>query len=136
MNSDRIKSTMLANAEEITRLQTRVNESVLLRDRGERERKLWEDACFQFHSRYDSLAFPGGYGLALERIASNEKSALEAAICFLECRPYFFRSGYMYQDILRKIKRAKVSEEQAQRLRFIVEKAAEWKLSRKASRVA
>ena len=27
-------------------------------------------------------------------------NTVEAAICFLECRPYFFRSGYMFKDIL------------------------------------
>ncbi len=133
MTSDRIKSTMLANAKEITRLQTRVNETVSRRDAGERELKLWEEACFQFHARYDALAFPSGYGLALERIADNEKSALEEAICFLECRPYFFRSGYMYQQILRKIKHAKLSEAQAARLCLIVGKRAAWNASKRAA---
>jgi len=46
--------------------------------------------------------FPLGYqgGGASRRILYGDPEAMEAAICFLEVRPYFFRSGYMYKDIL------------------------------------
>ena len=129
MNSDRIKRTMLANAEEIKRLQGRVNETVKRRDANDREYGLWQQACAEFHMRYNSLAFPGGYDSALERIVGGEKGAVEAALCFLECRPYFFRSGYMYQNILRKVKRAPLSAEQSERLQFLLERIATWRES-------
>jgi hypothetical protein len=83
-----------------------------------------------------ALAFPGGYEGALDRIVSGDPETMEAAICFLECRPYFFRSGYMFKDILRKCKRAPLSPEQTSRLQTIEGKLAEWrgcKLSAQAS---
>jgi hypothetical protein len=82
-----------------------------------------------FHARYDGLAFPGGYqrGGALNRIAYGDPDAMEAAICFLEIRPYFFRSGYMFKDILRKCRRAPLSSDQAARLKTIEKGLLEWR---------
>ena len=120
MKGERLKESMLANAEELRRLNSRIDETVRLRDRSPEDHRNWELACQAFHSRYDALAFPGGYTGALERIAAGEPSAIEAALCFLEVRPYFFRSGYMYKDILRKTKHAALSKPQAARLASIV----------------
>ena len=46
----------------------------------------------------------------------RDSKAMKVAICFLECRPYFFKSGYMFKDILRKVKKAPLSDEQTLRL--------------------
>ena len=90
----------------------------------------WESACREFHDRYDLLAFPGGYEGALERIVAGEPEAMDAAICFLEVRPYFFRSGYMYKDILRKIKRAPLSKRQADRVAAIIQTYEAYRVQR------
>jgi len=111
---------MLANAEEIQRLNARVNETAKVRDRSPEDHRNWQLACETFHSRYDALAFPGGYAGALERIVAGEPEAIEAALCFLEARPCFFRSGYMFKDILRKTKRPALSGQQAARLAQVV----------------
>ncbi|MBO9715632.1 MAG: hypothetical protein J7507_02220 [Pseudoxanthomonas sp.] len=116
MKTDRLKGHMLSNAKEIERLRTRIGEAVKHRDKGPKEKVAWEAACREFHERYDALAFPGGYSDALVRVASGDAAAIEAALCFLELRPRFFRSGYIYKDIFRKIKRAQLSERQASRL--------------------
>ena len=89
----------------------------------------WKEACEEFHARYDGLAFPGGYqrGGALYRIAYGDADTMEAAICFLEIRPYFFRSGYMFKDILRKCRRAPLSSAQASRLKTIEKRLMEWR---------
>jgi hypothetical protein len=120
MKVDRLKASILANAEEIGRLKARIRESVRLRFHSAEDGRNWERACQEFHSRYDELAFPGGYADALQRIAAGEPDAIEAALCFLEVRPFFFRSGYMFRDILRKTKRAPLSKPQADRLASIV----------------
>ena len=125
--SDRIKSHMLENAVEITRLQTRINDKFAQRDRGQEQRNDWSQACDDFHNRYDQLAFPGGYGGALDRIRSGDSETIENALCFLEARPYFFRSGYMYKDILRVTKQASLEGNQAARLQSILQAIAAWR---------
>ena len=134
MKSDRLKEHMLENGAKITSLQSRISETVKLRDKSPEGLREWKDACAEFHRRYSTLAFPGGYDGALERIVAGDEDAMEAAICFLECRPYFFRSGYMFKDILRKTKRAPLSLDQADRLRKVESKLSEWRAHKLATR--
>ena len=134
LESDRLRERILQNAAEIARLHSRILETLADREENAVKRREWEKACKDFHARYDILAFPGGYGGALDRISSGDLKTMEAAICFLECRPYFFRSGYMFKDIFRRCRRAPLSPDQAARLKIIDEKLAEWrkrKLSKK-----
>jgi len=120
MQADQVKQSIIANAEEIRSLHARIEQTVRHRDRSPQDRRAWELACQTFHSRHDALAFPGGYQNALERIVAGDSSAVDAALCFLEVRPFFFRSGYMYKDILRKVKRAALTQQQGERLARIV----------------
>ncbi|GAC1639151.1 MAG: hypothetical protein NVS9B14_20180 [Candidatus Acidiferrum sp.] len=133
MDSERIKEMIRENAEEIVRLHTRVHETVARRDKSEKEREEWKRACAEFHARYSGLAFPGGYEGALDRISYGDPESMEAAVCFLECRPYFFRSGYMYKDILRRCRKAPLSVRQKARLKVIEEKLVEWRLRKSSS---
>ena len=119
------------NASEIARLHARIHETVKHRSRGSAEKQEWQQACAEFHASYDELAFPGGYSGALKRIAAGDPNAIEAAVCFLEVRPYFFRSGYMFKDILRKIRRAPLSMVQADRLAAVEQKLSAWRSSKK-----
>ncbi len=91
-SSDRLKLLIQSNAEEVARLHSRVHEAFAQRDRSSDKRQEWERACETFHSRYNEPAFPGGFDGALDRIAAGDPESMEAAICFLELRPYFFRS--------------------------------------------
>ncbi|MDH4227986.1 MAG: hypothetical protein OEV59_09620 [Deltaproteobacteria bacterium] len=116
----KLKELILRNAEEIRRIDARIHETVAYRDESKEKHMEWSNACAEFHARYDKLAFPGGYEGACERMLAGEEEAMEAAICFLECRPYFFRSGYMTSEILRKIKKAPLSDEQRQRLNAVL----------------
>jgi hypothetical protein len=126
MNTDGIKETITSNAAEIARLHQRVREALNRLDGSEEKSGQWKQACAEFHARYDALAFPGGYTGAPERISSGDPLAMEAGICFLELRPYFFRSGYMFKGILRKCKRAPLSDSQAARFVAVIKKRQEW----------
>jgi hypothetical protein len=132
----RLQELIRANAEEIGRLHARIKETVRLRDRSPEDLREWQRASEEFHTRYDALAFPGGYSNALERIAAGEPEALEAALCFLEARPFFFRSGYMYKDILRKTKRVELSKKQATRLEDIVVAYEQYRATRRRAHAA
>jgi DNA repair exonuclease SbcCD ATPase subunit len=109
------------NAKRINQLKSRIDETVKHRDKSEDKRREWKKACADFHQEYDALAFPGGYSGALIRLVEGDRETIEAALCFLECRPYFFRSGYMFKDILRKAKQAPLSRDQGERLAKIAE---------------
>ena len=135
MNSERLKQLILGNGAEITRLYARIDETLGRRSSSPQGRDEWRTACAQFHERYGELAFPGGYDGAAARILGGDPMAMEAAICFLECRPYFFRSGYMYKELLRKAKRAPLSPEQSERLQVVIQRVAEWR-ARKSSKVS
>jgi hypothetical protein len=56
---------------------------------------------------------------------------MEATICFLEVRPYFFRSGYMFDALLRRAKHAPLSPEQSARLQVVVAGLRAWKASKR-----
>jgi hypothetical protein len=77
MDSDRIKEKIRENAAEIGRLHSRIHETVRHRHEGPKERLAWERVCAEFHKRYSTLAFPGGYQGALERIKSGDPNAME-----------------------------------------------------------
>lgn len=132
--TDVLKGIIEANGREVARLHARIHETFALRDTSEAHRAQWSDACDEFHRRYDELAFPGGYEGAGRRILSGERNTIEAALCFLEVRPYFFRSGYMYDALLRKVKRAPLSEMQRVRLDDVLRLRAAWIERKNAAR--
>lgn len=107
------------NAEKIDQLKARIEETLKFRDKNEHKRKEWQTACAELHEQYDSLAFPGGLSGAFDRILEGDPEAMEAAICFLECRPFFFRSGYLFKDLLRKTNRAPLKRDQVERLKNV-----------------
>lgn len=121
---------IIENAKRINQLSQRISDTFKLRDKNKHKRREWQSACADFHSQYDALAFPGGLSGAYERIVAGDPTAVEAAICFLECRPYFFRSGYMFKDILRKAKRAPLKNDQEARLKAVLKAYAEYRESR------
>lgn len=121
MDSERMRERIRENAAQIVRLKSRINETYAQRSKSPEKEREWEQVCAEFHARYDKLAFPGGYqgGGVLNRVSYGDPEAMEAAICFLECRPYFFRSGYMFKDILRRCRKAPLFPEQAARLKVM-----------------
>lgn len=127
MDSEALKRQILANGREIERLRARIDETFRTRDASRAARDAWTVACKEFHSRYNELAFPGGYEGAEGRILAGDPYTVEAALCFLELRPYFFRSGYMYQSLLRKMKRAAVTKQQSERMEVVLSRVEEWK---------
>lgn len=128
--SDQIKLLIERNSAEVANLHRRVQETFALRGVSSQRRQEWKQACEVFHRQYDELAFPGGYDGALDRLIAGDPETMEAAICFLELRPYFFRSGYMFDALLRKAKHAPLSLEQSARLQLVVDKHRAWKASK------
>ncbi|MBI3899428.1 MAG: hypothetical protein HY308_14215 [Gammaproteobacteria bacterium] len=128
-----MKDQLLRNAEEINRLHRRIHDTFKEKNKNEHKKREWQQACKEFHERYPTLAFPGGLNGAYERILTGESGAVEAALFFLECRPYFFRSGYIFKDILRKLKKAPLHGEQRSRFEVVLEKYNEYRKQRQRS---
>jgi hypothetical protein len=128
-----VRTLILANSEEVQRLRERINETFRLRGRSKEHRERWQTACREFNTRYDQLAFPGGYSTAKQKIAAGDLDAIEAALCFVEIRPYFFRSGYMFKELLPKLKRANLSSEQRERLARVLLAYQDWRETKRRS---
>lgn len=129
---ERLRAKMLENAAEISRLHRRIHETVKRRADSEKLQQEWSRSCQEFHANYGKLCIPGGWDDGfLDRILAGDPSTIEIALCFLEVRPYFFRSGYHWKTILQKCKRAPMSGEQAERFAQLLDKYAQWKMLRK-----
>jgi hypothetical protein len=128
---ERLRLRMVENTAEINRLHGRIHETFRKREDGESFRKEWSDACEEFHERYGQLCLPGGWDAGFkERLKSGDTGTVEVALCFLEVRPFFFRSGYMWKDLLQKCKGIPMSTEQAERFSTLLKKFEEYKLAR------
>jgi hypothetical protein len=73
----------------------------------------------------------GGESSAIARVASGDSEAIEAALCFVEARPFFFRSGYMFKAFLQKLKRAKLNPSQSKRFGRVLSAYALWREQKK-----
>jgi hypothetical protein len=71
--------------------------------------------------------------LKREILANGDELAMEAAVCFLELRPYFFRSGYLFQSLLRKTRRAPLTESQRLRYDAVVRRQELWRKRKQAA---
>jgi hypothetical protein len=130
---EQLRAQMIENAAEIDRLHRRIHETFSRRSEGADFYQEWSRACREFHERYGQLCVPGGWDSSfMDRLKAGEHHTVEAALCFLEVRPYFFRSGYMWKELMRKCKRVPMNEEQASRFIALLECYSEWKANRDA----
>jgi hypothetical protein len=65
-------------------------------------------------------AWPSPDPQYLDRLNEGHHPDIERAIAFLEADPWFFRSGYLKQALLTRLKRVPLSRDQAQRLRAVL----------------
>ncbi|GAA5144140.1 hypothetical protein GCM10023213_33600 [Prosthecobacter algae] len=58
----------------------------------------------------------------MKRLEAGEERSIEEALAFVEVRPYFFRSQYMHQKLVPRLKRAVLSSRQAERFQAVMER--------------
>ncbi len=132
MTSEDIRAVIRSNAAIIHEIHTKLHRNFLQRDANPEE---WLKAAEELRARYDLLAFPGGESTMRERLRRNDPEAVESAICFLEVRPYFFRSGYMFKDLLRWSRKLDLTAEQRERLQIVDAAYQTWRENRRRSKV-
>lgn len=108
-------------ARRVSELHARVHATFKRRDASAEARAEWTKACEEFHRQYDALAFPGGYEEGLRKIGVGDTAAIADALAFVEIRPYFFRSQYMYKKLMRLLKRAPLTPAQTERFQRVLE---------------
>jgi tetratricopeptide (TPR) repeat protein len=65
-------------------------------------------------------AYPANFWENFDRLEKRDAAALDRAISFLEADPWFFRSGYIKEDLIRFICRLPISQADALRLQKVV----------------
>jgi hypothetical protein len=128
---ERLRTQLIENAAEINRLDRRIHETFQLRDQSSAHSDAHSKAADDFHKNYSRLCLPGGpYSDFYARLRAGDPQMMEVALCFLEVRPYFFRSGYHWKAILQKCKHSPKSPEQAERFRLLFERYTIWRAQR------
>jgi hypothetical protein len=77
----------------------------------------WKEACAAFHSHVSAI------DPLIERIYEAfelNDELVEFSVTFLELDPMFLRSGYIKEEMLRKLKRSALLEKRKERLRAVL----------------
>lgn len=116
-----------ANADEINRLRQVIRDTAGTRWRGPEQMQRHAAACAEYSQCYEQLAFPGGYVNALKQLAEQDPDTVDVVLTFLEVRPYFFRSGYMWKTLLKRVQRVPMGAKQQVRMKKILDAYAAYR---------
>lgn len=132
-----IQITIKKSERTINHLHGLIHSTFAKRDDSKTHYEQWGNACAEFHEQYDSLVFScgehqGESGLIRLLTCSDieddcDEYAREFAVSFIELRPYYFRSGYLYKKLLRKLKHAPLSPQQHIRYQKVKESYRQYK---------
>ncbi len=129
-----IHSRIQNNAQEIARLHQQMHAAIDRRSDGPKEQAQWQAVCREFHEAYQSLAFPGGPRDARHRLRAGDQNAIEYALAFLEVRPYFFRSGYMYKEYMRVLRNCPLTADQRSRHDILLAAYQQYRAQRRSAK--
>ena len=99
-------------------LHAQIGRTFAVRDRDAKHLEAWKRACAECHA-YSSRLDPF-FNRACAEDSYRDRELIEFAICFLEVDPMFFRSGYLKQTVITRLKRSDLREGDRSRLRQVV----------------
>ncbi len=104
---------------EIHRLHLAVHSTFASRHKGRRELEAWERACAAFHG-YDNELLRLWDPVVLHEIRGQSGAWRNAALCFLEVDPWFFRAGYLKEKLCHLLKQAQLTPREKQRIQGVL----------------
>jgi hypothetical protein len=116
--STRISEGIAAAAVRLEALHAEVGRTAKTRDRDAVSHREWRQACDAYHS-FESPLDPY-IRQACEDSLYTDKNLIEFVVCFLEVDPRFFRSGYLKQMFITRLKRSELDEATKRRLRIVL----------------
>jgi hypothetical protein len=87
--------------------------------RTEERRRAWEVDCAALEDAWQR-AWPPTFWDAFQALGCSGTSDVSLLVTFLEADPIFFRSGYVSESILRRLRRHSLTEPVKERLRQVV----------------
>ena len=121
--------SVLADSEEIKRLNDRIETTYRERNVSPQKKEEWKEACKEFYKTYNKLFFPGGEKM-LSLVRSGDSDAISNALIFLLADPYHFRSGYTKEYLWKWFQNLEVSSKTLNSLEIAALKYLDRKLSR------
>lgn len=97
-----------------------VDKTFKLREQDRTSWKIWLDACRRFRDLFTAAHLDSSFYPNEDALRIGEEAAVEVAIKYLELDPYYFRSGYSKERILRILKKLELSKKQQDRLRNVI----------------
>ena len=108
------------NEQQIRELEKTIEATYVDRDLDEKHYQAWAEACERFRKSFDRLAFPGGLEQEIDLLKRGDGQAVEMAVRYLEADPWFFRSGYIKEQLMRELRKVSLTEDQGDRLRQVI----------------
>ena len=93
----------------------RIHSTFAVRQQGPKAWQDWEDATTAWHVHEHPTDFLWGDDF-LARLRSSDRQAMDDAILYLEVDPWYFRSGYLKERLIRGLKAAKLTKQDRRRL--------------------
>ena len=89
------------------------------RNKSEAAGDAWRETARQYQAVLEH-AFRPDFLMSVDALQNRRQTDIEPILAFLEAEPYFYRSGYMTQNVLRWLKRLSFSVGDADRVRALV----------------
>lgn len=101
----------------------RIHSTVLRRHESDRAWQEWEEAALAWHAqRYPTERL--WEDAFLTDLRASQRLAIEEAILYLEVDPWYFRSGYLKERLIRGLKAAELTGRDRRRLRNVIWRVA------------
>lgn len=111
----KIQDLIRSEAHTMFVLHQRVHETY---EKRQKDSGAWKNACDKFHSYVSAL---DSYidEIYNQKVLADDR-IIEFSISFLEINPMFFRSGYIKEEVIRKIRRSHLDGDQIERIRNVI----------------